>query len=297
VPLRKEGVLPSWSAETTLNVASDDELLDLFRAAGCATLIIGFESVSEATLRDMDRPVNFCLTYQEAVERIHARGMTVVGNFIVGFDTDTRAVFKQTRDFIQKTGILYPFFSILTPMPGTKLFDEVKAQGRLFHERWELYDTRHVVFQPKHMRPDELMDGYIWLFEQTYGTQLLYDRLEAHWAGRGRGGNLVERLFVAGRLAPEVARGDAQLRAHYGQGLKLLMNRSLGADPGQLLYVLDSCDFARFLRRFHSARKEENYRTFQNPESPAAEGGALEVMQWENTKAVKRTKRALDVIS
>jgi radical SAM superfamily enzyme YgiQ (UPF0313 family) len=79
--------------------------------------------------------VNFCLTYQEAVERIHARGMSVVGNFIVGFDTDTLAVFGQTLDFIQRTGILYPFFSILTPMPGTGLFDEMKAAGRLDHER------------------------------------------------------------------------------------------------------------------------------------------------------------------
>src|SRR6185369_8441857 len=94
VPLAKRGEIPSWSAETTLNVASDDELLDLFRDAGCATLIIGFELVTEATLNDMDKPVNFCLTYQEAVERIHGRGMTVVGNFIVGFDTDTLAVFR-----------------------------------------------------------------------------------------------------------------------------------------------------------------------------------------------------------
>src|SRR5262245_40049289 len=110
-------------------------MLDLFREAGCTTLIIGFESVSEATLNDMDKPVNFCLTYQEAVDRIHARGITVVGNFIVGFDTDTRAVFKQTLDFIQKTGILSPFFSILTPMSGPSLIDDYKPAGRLVHER------------------------------------------------------------------------------------------------------------------------------------------------------------------
>jgi radical SAM superfamily enzyme YgiQ (UPF0313 family) len=290
-PLHDAGLLPGWSAETTLNVAADEELLDLFRAAGCATLIIGFESVTEAT-------VNFCLTYQEAVERIHARGMTVVGNFIVGFDTDTVAVFKQTRDFVQKTGILYPFFSILTPMPGTKLFDEVKAEGRLDHEDWSRYDTRHVVFSPKHMRRDELMDGYVWLYEQTYGSDLLWERLEAEWRRRPKNGGLPEKLFVGAKLAPHMARGDAELRRHFGAGLKLMMKRGLRSDPGQLLYVLDSYDFARTMRRHSTARRAENYRTFENPEraltTPREDLG---VLQWENKKAVARTKRGLPVVA
>jgi radical SAM superfamily enzyme YgiQ (UPF0313 family) len=298
VPLRERGLLPGWSAETTLNVAADDELLDLFRAAGCATLIIGFESVTEATLNDMDKPVNFCLTYQEAVDRIHARGMTVVGNFIVGFDTDTVAVFKQTRDFVQKTGILYPFFSILTPMPGTKLFDDMRAEGRLEHETWGLYDTRHVVFEPKQMTKDELMDGYVWLFEQCYGTDLLWERVEGEWRRRSRDGALPEKLFVGARLAPHLARGDAELRRHFGAGLKLMMRRGLKTDPGQLLYVLDSYDFARSMRRWNSPRRAENYATFERPERALADARREPgVLQWENKKALARTKRALPVVA
>jgi radical SAM superfamily enzyme YgiQ (UPF0313 family) len=293
VPLRERGEIPSWSAETTLNVASDEELLDLFRAAGCGTLIIGFESVTEATLNDMDKPVNFCLTYQEAVERIHARGISVVGNFIVGFDTDTLAVFKQTLDFVQKTGLLYPFFSILTPMPGTGLFDDMKAQGRLDHERWELYDTRHVVFEPKHMTRDELLDGYVWLYEQTYGTHLLFDRLERNWRRRTEGSPLAEKLFVGARLAPEIARGDAELRAVFGEGLKLLANPRMKGDAGQLLSVLDSYDFARFMRRYASPHRARNARAFADPASREREG---EVLQWQNAKAVARTKRSLPVV-
>ena len=298
VPLHKSGRIPSWSAETTLNVASDEELLDLFKAAGCATLIIGFESVTEATLNDMDKPVNFCLTYQEAVSRIHARGMTVVGNFIVGFDTDTLSVFKQTRDFIQKTGILYPFFSILTPMPGTKLFDDMKAAGRLDHERWELYDTRHVVFEPKHMRRDELMDGYVWLYEQCYGTHLLWDRVEAEWRRREKSCGLPEKLYVSARLAPDIARGDAELRRHFGEGIKLMMNRHMKSDAGQLLYVLDSYDFARFMRRYSTPRRAENYRAFEAPEAAIrSQGEELATLQWQNKKAVARTKRSLPVMA
>jgi radical SAM superfamily enzyme YgiQ (UPF0313 family) len=291
IPLKKEGIIPSWSAETTLNVASDEEMLDLFRDAGCSTLIIGFESVTEASLDAMDKPVNYCLTYQEAVDRIHARGMTIIGNFIVGFDTDTLGVFSQTLDFIQKTGILYPFFSILTPMPGTNLFDEYKASKRLDHEKWELYDTRHVVFEPTNMRRDELMDGYIWLYEQAYGTEKLYDRIERNWRRRTSGSNFVEKAFIASRLAPEILRGDGETRRHYGDGIKLMMSRGINADAGQLLYLLDAYDFARFMRRFSTSRRAENYRTFADPSRWEREP-KLSVLQWENKKAVKRTQKA-----
>lgn len=307
IPVYREGKMPAWSAETTLNVADDEEMLDLFRDAGCSTMIIGFESVSEATLRDMDKPVNFCLTYPEAVERIHARGITVVGNFIVGFDTDTRAVFKQTLDFIQQTGILYPFFSILTPMPGTGLFDDFKAAGRLDHERWDHFDTRHVVFAPRHMRRDELMDGYIWLYEQAYGTHLLLDRMERNWKQRPRStSTLAEKLFVTGRLLPDMVRGDSELRTLYKDAFKLVMNRHLNSDSGHLLFLLDGYDFARFMRRYRSPRYLENYRTCANPkraqdeidrQAAASEKESLSVLQWQNKKAVLRTnKRALPVV-
>jgi radical SAM superfamily enzyme YgiQ (UPF0313 family) len=296
IPLKQAGRIPSWSAETTLNVANDEEMLDLFRDAGCSTLIIGFESVTEASLAAMDKPVNFCLTYQEAVERIHARGMTIIGNFIVGFDTDTLGVFKQTLEFVQKTGILYPFFSILTPMPGTSLFDEYKAAGRLDHESWHLYDTRHVVFSPTNMSRKQLMDGYVWLYEQAYGADFLYDRIERNWRRRKTGSNLVEKAFIAARLAPEIVRGDAELRKHFKQGLGMMMNRRLHADAGQLLYLLDAYDFARFMRRSNSDERSENYRTFDDPSrwsQPMARGADLEklaVMQWQNAKAVKRSE-------
>lgn len=294
-PLAREGKLPSWSAETTMNVAADDELLDLFQAAGCSTLIIGFESVTEASLAAMDKPVNFCLTYQEAVDRIHARGMTIIGNFIVGFDTDTRGVFQQTLDFIQKTGILYPFFSILTPMPGTALFDDMKAAGRLDHERWDLYDTRHVVFEPRNMTRDELMDGYVWLYENAYGADLLYDRILRNWSRRPKGSSVVERAFVSAAILREMTRPavDGAWRRHYAEGLRLLANRRLAADAGQLLYLLDGYDFARFMGRFSTANRAKNYRTFTDPSAwaprSAPEADKLGVLQWENKKAQLRT--------
>ncbi len=290
VPVYRAGKMPSWSAETTLNVAMDEEMLDLFRDAGCATLIIGFESVSEATLNDMDKPVNFSLTYQEAVNRIHSRGITIVGNFIVGFDTDTLAVFKQTRDFIQETGIIFPFFSILTPMPGTNLHEEVKAEGRLDHFKWELYDTRHVVFEPKHMTREQLMDGYVWLYEQCYSTPALFDRLERLWRARTRPGSpWLEKQFIAWQLRKDARRSDAEHRRHFEDGIQVMKGMK-NAEAGQLLFVLDGYDFARFLRRYNSARKAEHYAIFQNPEphiARAEETAALLKSQWENHRAAR----------
>ena len=284
-PAYARGDFPHWSAETTLNVASDEELLDAFVEAGCQTLIIGFESVSEDTLKDMAKPINFCLTFQEAVERIHRRGISVVGNFIVGFDTDTIRVFRDTLDFVQATGILYPFFSILNPMPGTKLFDDFKAAGRMDHEDWQLYDTRHVVMEPAQMTRDELLDGYIWLYEQAYGSELMWERLERYWRTQRELGLPAARRVAGPALKALMARDllrDRELRRFAGPGFELLKRRELAGEPGQLLVLLDSYDFARFMRRYRSADWTANVRTFQT-------GGDAVRMQWKNAQAQRRT--------
>lgn len=292
VPVYQAGKIPSWSAETTLNVAMDEEMLDLFRDAGCATLIIGFESISEATLNAMDKPVNFSLTYPEAVHRIHSRGITIVGNFIVGFDTDTLAVFKQTFDFIQETGIIFPFFSILTPMPGTKLHEEVKEEGRLDHFDWSLYDTRHVVFEPKLMTREQLMDGYVWLYEQCYGTSALFDRLERLWKNRTKkGSSWLERQFIGHKLKWDARKSDDEHKRHFREGIKLMNAKHLpNAEAGQLLFTLDGYDFTRFLRRYNTAKKAEHYAMFANPNAHlkvADETADLLKAQWENHRAAR----------
>jgi len=284
-PAYARGDFPHWSAETTLNVASDEELLDAFVAAGCATLIIGFESVSEDTLKDMAKPINFCLTFQEAVDRIHRRGISIVGNFIVGFDTDTRSVFRDTLEFVQTTGILYPFFSILNPMPGTKLFDDFKAAGRMDHEDWQLYDTRHVVMEPAQMTREELQDGYIWLYEQAYASDKMWERLEGYWKLRRELGDPPARRLATGAVTALMGRDllrDRELRRFTREGLRLLNRRDLAGEPGQLLVLLDSWDFARFMRSQRSPDWDANVRTFEAGDEAVAK-------QWSNDQARRRT--------
>jgi hypothetical protein len=100
-----------------------------------------------------------------------------------------------------------------------------------------------------------------------------------------------------GRLAPWILRGDRELRDHVKDGTKLLFSRGLHTDAGQLLYLLDGYDFARFLRRFNSPQKEASYRAFEDPSKwharTSEDDAKLSVMQWQNTKAKKRTKLPL----
>ena len=277
---RRRGRVPDWSAETTLNVSRDEELLDLFREAGCTTLIIGFESISEETLKSMDKGINFCLTYPEAIERIHRRGISIVGNFIVGFDTDHPSVFRDTRDFIFEHNILYPFFSILAPMPGTELHEEFKAAGRLDTFDWSRYDTRHVIFEPRHMTREQLMDGYIWLFEQCYTSERALANLERFWARPERSGSSwIERTFVRYRVAR--SRSITPLgRAFFRRALGAMTRPGAKGDMAQLLYYLDSGHFAESLVPHKSADYAEHARGFEAGvlAGPAASGAAK---QWE----------------
>jgi radical SAM superfamily enzyme YgiQ (UPF0313 family) len=282
IPLREKGEIPDWSAETTLNVATDEELLDLFRDAGCTTLIIGFESVSQETLKTMSKGINFCLSFKEAIERIHRRGISIVGNFIVGFDTDTLSVFRDTRDFILENNILYPFFSILTPMPGTELHEEYKAADRLDTYDWALYDTRHVIYEPAQMTREQLMDGYVWLYEQCYTSDRAWDNLKRFWQrGEREASSLVERLFVRWKVArSQLISEDG--RAFFKRALRYMTSRGNKGDMAQLLYYLDSGNFAEFMGRFKSPEFAAHDELF---ETHAVEDGT---MQWEDERIAKR---------
>lgn len=276
IPLNKEGKIPGFSAETTINVALDEELLDLLRDAGCQTLIIGFESVSEATLLSMDKKVNFCMPFAEGLKRIHSRGIEVMGNFIVGFDTDGLGVFEEILQFVEQTDIIYPFFSILTPMPGTALHDEFKAAGRLDHYDWSRYDTRHVVMQPKNMTREQLQDGYCYLYEQAYGSERALKRIEKVWATNPHHtSGLAEKLYLDYRTKVTGALDSGS--PAFGQFVKAAWARTKKnplADLGQFLYCMDSAHFSDFLVKYRSADYAKHSALFKNP--PALEASAAE---------------------
>lgn len=150
-----------WSAQASIHAAADDEFLDLAARSGCRQLFLGLESISQASLNAVSKAFNRVEDYARAIERIHAHGIAVQAGIVFGFDHDTPAVFDDTIDFLEATGVQNATFNILTPFPGTRLFEKLQSEGRILTRDWSQYNGRDdVVFAPRGMTADELLRGF-----------------------------------------------------------------------------------------------------------------------------------------
>jgi radical SAM superfamily enzyme YgiQ (UPF0313 family) len=102
------------------------------------------------------------------------------GSFVFGLDSDDGDVFARTVDWAVQSGITTATFHILTPYPGTALFAEMAAKGRVTTRNWDLYDTRHVVYRPAGLSPDALKRGYDWAYEAFYRWSSIVEAASAH---------------------------------------------------------------------------------------------------------------------
>jgi radical SAM superfamily enzyme YgiQ (UPF0313 family) len=167
-----------WSSQATIHAARDDEFLELAARSGCKQLFIGLESVSQASLNEVSKAFNRVDEYARAVERIHAHGIAVQAGIVFGFDHDTDTVFDETLDFLEEAGIQNATFNILTPFPGTPLFERLNAEGRILTRDWSRYNGRaDVVFQPRQMSPKTLLAGYKQANARFYSWGSIYRRL------------------------------------------------------------------------------------------------------------------------
>jgi radical SAM superfamily enzyme YgiQ (UPF0313 family) len=152
-----------WLGSMTLDVAEDEELLDLLSESGCWLASVGFETLSERNLRAAGklriRPERF----REAINAFHRRHIAVEGNFVFGFDGDCEDVFDCTAAFTIETGIDLPEFYVLTPYPGTPLYQRLCREGRIVDRDWAHYDNAHFrhlpVFEPRNMSREALRAG------------------------------------------------------------------------------------------------------------------------------------------
>ncbi len=167
----------TWGGLVTTLVAWDDDLLDLMAQSGCRGLLIGFETLSPQSLAEARKRFNMHHDYSQVIRRLHDKGIAIMGTFVFGFDHDTPDVFAATVEFVNKTHIDLPRYAILTPFPGTPLFQRLKQNGRILTEDWSLYDGQHVVYQPHGMGMDELQRGTEWAWKQTYSYRSIAKRL------------------------------------------------------------------------------------------------------------------------
>jgi radical SAM superfamily enzyme YgiQ (UPF0313 family) len=149
-----------WLANGNINVLGrDKDFLQLARKAGCIGWTIGIESVCQESLNGVKKFANKVDKYTHWIQMIRKHGMAINGLLIFGFDQDTPDVFDKTLQALNEWEIDAGEFNILTPLPGTPLFDQMEKEGRILTKDWSQYTQTKVVFQPKNMTPKELYDG------------------------------------------------------------------------------------------------------------------------------------------
>jgi len=156
-----------WSAQVRLEVARDPLLLEIMHRAGCRTLFIGFESVNPAALAEGGKSQSVS-EMAGAVRTIRRAGIDVHGMFIFGFDADKPEDIEATVDFARRASITTAQFLILTPFPGTGLYERFEKEGRILSWDWSLYDGHHVVFAPQSYDPVKLQKCQLKAHDRFY---------------------------------------------------------------------------------------------------------------------------------
>ena len=165
-----------WSAAVSINAAYDEGLLDLMKESGCKSLFIGFESINPTSVSGVHKVQNHVQEYEKAIKAIHDRGIMINGSFVFGLDGDTTETFRTTLDWIVKNKIETVTSHILTPYPGTALYDKMKSEGRIMTDNLSLYNTAHVVYRPKGMSGEELYRGYLQIYKDIYSFRNILRR-------------------------------------------------------------------------------------------------------------------------
>ncbi len=178
-----------WISQASTTIIKDPELLKLMAKGGCKGLFIGFESLSEENLKKSRKGHNDPKQYKEVVKRLHDHGIGVSGAFVFGLDGDDSSVFERTLEFAMDAKLETAQFNFLTPYPGTAIYDRLKAENRLIKTDWWLSGSgfgaeagERVVFHPKMMSADELLEGSRWVRKKFYSNSSILRR----FFGKGR---------------------------------------------------------------------------------------------------------------
>ena len=177
-----------WQAAGTVRSVLQPRLLEAAVASGLRSLFVGFETISAANLVAHDKRQNLDRDYGAAIRRLRDLGVMVNASFVFGMDDDDGSVFERTVAWAVEQGVETATFHILTPYPGTGTFERMERQGRLLHRDWDRYDTRHAVFRPARMTPEQLEAGYWQAYRDFYSWRNIGRGAATKdtWLGRGR---------------------------------------------------------------------------------------------------------------
>lgn len=173
-----------WFAQTRVEVAQDAELVELAHRAGCSEFLIGFESVNPATLKRYNKRQDVA-DIKHCVEVLHKANMKVCGMFVLGADEDNPETIDATIRFCDDMDLDHAQFAILIPLPGTRLYQQMEQEGRIFNKDWSLYDGTHVVFYPSHFTVLELHEKVYWAWKKFYRIKRSYRWLVSRYMLHG----------------------------------------------------------------------------------------------------------------
>ena len=174
---RKDKKFISFMTEVSINIADDEELLELMVAAGFNSVFVGIETPNEESLTECGKGQNRGRDLVENVRHIQQRGLQVAGGFIIGFDSDPLSIFEQQIQFIQKSGIVTAMVGLLQAPPGTQLYERLKQEGRLSGEVTGDNCDATMNFIPR-MNKDTLYEGYQRVLAEIYSPEGYYARVK-----------------------------------------------------------------------------------------------------------------------
>lgn len=165
-------------AQVSIKFILDDDLFQMAVAAGLKAIFVGFETIDKKALRGLKKSVTLDAC-GIAIRKCRAAGVLLHGAFIFGLDEHDKTIFGQTLDFILEHKIPSVGAYMLTPYPGTRLYDRMVAEGRLLHRNWGFYDHGTPVFLPARMTLEELAEGYMKFRESLFSLRSIAHRFLA----------------------------------------------------------------------------------------------------------------------
>lgn len=179
-PLNKK-----WMSQMSATyVAHHPEMLKLLAESGCSAMFMGIESINQDSLKSVNKQ-NTAKTYEELIRRIHGYGIDIHAGFICGLDHEDVFDFERTAEWATRMGLTGAIWRILTPYPGTRLYQDLKAAGRLLTTNWTYYSGEHVVYRPAKMTIEELYWGHKWAKGQFYSYRSIGERMVRRAAQNG----------------------------------------------------------------------------------------------------------------
>lgn len=176
----KRKIKKHWWAQSSFNIAEDEDVLKYAAKSGCKAIFIGIESLDKETLKTMNKGVNLKVgveNYKGLLKRFHKHGIAAWGGILLGNDTDNNDIFQKTADFVIKSGIDITQVTFSTPLPGTRLYERLSREGRIifknYPEDWKHYFFQKLVYEPKSMSIEDSYRGMKYVKNEIYSSAML----------------------------------------------------------------------------------------------------------------------------